>query len=91
MGVGILMSPSSKVQMRGELPGRGGGGEGRGVLKLGLKWYFKTKLESERGKFLIDFSSFFLIVAQWQYSITFPYYVKKRKEKITFTRKYNGY
>ena len=26
MGVGILMSPSSKVQMRGGLPGRGGGG-----------------------------------------------------------------
>ena len=24
--VGILMSPSSKVQMRGGLPGRGGGG-----------------------------------------------------------------
>ena len=26
MEVGILMSPSSKVQMRGGLPGRGGGG-----------------------------------------------------------------
>ena len=81
MGVGILMSPSSKVQMHGELPGRGGGGERRGVLKLGLKWCFKTKLESERGKFLIDFLSFFFIVAQQQYSITFPYYVKKKERK----------
>ena len=34
MEVGILMSPSLKVQMHGGLPGRGGGG---GVLKLGLK------------------------------------------------------
>lgn len=33
MEVGILMSPSLKVQMHGGLPGRGGGG----VLKLGLK------------------------------------------------------
>ena len=28
MEVGILMSPSSKVQMHGGLPGRGGGGGG---------------------------------------------------------------
>ena len=33
MEVGILMSPSLKVQMHGGLPGRGG----EGVLKLGLK------------------------------------------------------
>ena len=81
------MSPSSKVQMHGGLPGRGGGGREGGYWSLDLSDALKPNYESERGKFLIDFSSFFLIVAQRQYSITFPYYVKKRKEKITFTRR----
>ena len=71
------MSPSSKVQMCEGLLVRG-----RGVLKLGLMWCWKTKLWEWEGKFLIDFSRFFFIVAQKQYYITLYYYVKKRKEKI---------
>ena len=57
-----------------------GGGEG-GYWSLDLSDALKPNYESERGKFLIDFSSFFLIVAQQQYSITFPYYVKKKERK----------
>ena len=59
MGVGILMSPSSKVQMRGGLPGRGGGGREGGYWSLDLSDALKPNYESERGKFFIDFSSFF--------------------------------
>ena len=57
MEVGILMSPSLKVQMHGGLPGRGGGGGG--YWSLDLSDALKPNYESERGKFLIDFSSFF--------------------------------
>ena len=59
---------------------RRGGREG-GYWSLDLSDALKPNYESERGKFLIDFSSFFLIVAQQQYSITFPYYVKKKERK----------
>ena len=50
------MSPSLKVQMHGGLPGRGGGG---GYWSLDLSDALKPNYESERGKFFIDFSSFF--------------------------------
>ena len=81
MGVGILMSPSSKVQMRGGLPGRGGGGREGGYWSLDLSDALKPNYESERGKFLIDFSSFFLLWHNNNTPLPSPYYVKKKERK----------